>query len=178
MENFDLKKYLAENNLTQDELNEEDLEEGWKSWAVGGLMTLVTLAGIGRVYAPNFDNLSSRDEIELAQNAYTDALNKMSDKDVDSTYMQVNKSDIKDDLKQDKFHSTSKTSKEAADAAWPDMQRAELENAVAKNLDRFVISPSGAVTFITNPGSFQVVNEEFRRMQRLAGIISENQQIL
>jgi hypothetical protein len=160
MNNFDLRKYLAENKLTQEELNEENLEEGWKEWVAGGLLALTTLVGIGKAYAPKMDQLDSGDEIELAQNAYADAFKKMSDEDVDDVYTQVYKSDIKDDLKQNKFAFTSDTDKETRDAAWPDMQRASLENAVAKHLDRFVISPDGTVTFVSNPGGFQAIKEE------------------
>jgi ribosomal protein S13 len=159
MENFDLKKYLAENQLTSENINEEEIEEGWKQWVAGGLLAATTLAGIGKAYAPKIDQLDSGDEIELAQNAYADAFKKMSDEDVDSIYTQVYKSDIKGDLKQNKFSFTSDTDKETRDAAWPDMQRSSLENAVAKNIDRFVIDSSGVVTFIANPAGFTALEE-------------------
>jgi hypothetical protein len=159
MENFDLKKYLAENQLTSENINEEEIEEGWKQWVAGGLLAATTLAGIGKAYAPKIDQLDSGDEIELAQNAYADAFKKMSNEDVDSIYTQVYKSDIKGDLKQNKFSFTSDTDKETRDAAWPDMQRSSLENAVAKNIDRFVIDSSGVVTFIANPAGFTALEE-------------------
>jgi len=142
------------------ESTDENLEEGWKTWALGGLMSLATLAGIGKAYVPNIDSLSQKDEIELAQNAYKDALKNMSKEDVDTLYSQVNKSNIKDNLKQNKFHITSKTDKETVDAAWPDMQRAALETAISKNLDRFVIDSTGSVVFISNPTGFTAIKEE------------------
>ena len=144
---------------TESSLN-ENLEEGWKTWALGGLMSLATLAGIGKVYVPNIDSLSQKDEIELAQNAYRDALKNMSKEDVDTLYSQVNKSNIKDNLKQDKFTFSSTTDKETVDAAWPDMQRAALETAISKNLDRFVIDSTGSVVFISNPSGFTAIKEE------------------
>jgi len=139
---------------------DENLEEGWKTWALGGLMSLATLAGIGKAYVPNIDSLSQKDEIELAQNAYRDALKNMSKEDVDTLYSQVNKSNIKDDLKQNKFTISSTTSKETIDAAWPDMQRASLETAISKNLSRFVIDSTGSVVFISNPSGFTAIKEE------------------
>jgi hypothetical protein len=142
------------------ESTDENLEEGWKTWALGGLMSLATLAGIGKAYVPNIDSLSQKDEIELAQNAYRDALKNMSKEDVDTLYSQVDKSNIKDDLKQNKFTISSTTSKETIDAAWPDMQRALLETAISKNLSRFVIDSTGSVVFISNPSGFTAIKEE------------------
>ena len=138
----------------------ENLEEGWKTWALGGLMSLATLAGIGKAYVPNIDSLSSKQKTELSQNAYRDALKNMSKEDVDTLWSQVNKSNIKDNLKQNQFSITSDTDKETADAAWPDMQRAELETAISKNLDRFVIDSTGTVIFISNPTGFTAIKEE------------------
>jgi len=60
MENFDLRKYLAENQLT----SEENLEEGWKQNVVGGGLVLATLVGGGTAYvAPKVgDSITSTDQ--------------------------------------------------------------------------------------------------------------------
>jgi hypothetical protein len=141
------------------DIDESNIEEGWKEWAIGSLMTLTTLAGIGQAYVPNFDSLSSDEEIELAQNAYADALRKMSEEDVDSVYRQVTQSDIEDDLQQNEFTFTSKTTKATVDAAWPAMQQALLRTAIARNMDRFAISKDGTVVFISNPGGITAIKE-------------------
>jgi len=176
MDNFDLRKYLAENKLTQDELNEENLEEGWKEWALGGLMSLATLAGIGQAYVPNFDSLSSDEEIELAQNAYGDALNRMAfkadvdnfnDSEIAKLYNQVAQSDIKGDLKPKEEHyyyakdgeSAEKVNQLATTALAQEYADA-LTQAASKNMDRFVISKDGTVTFVTNPGGITAIKEE------------------
>jgi hypothetical protein len=46
MDNFDLRKYLVENKLTKSsQLNEENLEEGFKEWLLGGLLAVSSIAG-------------------------------------------------------------------------------------------------------------------------------------
>ena len=141
------------------DIEESNIEEGWKEWALGGLMSLATLAGVGQAYLPNLDSLSSQEEIELTQNAYADALRKMSEEDVDSVYRQVVQSDIEGDLQQNEFTFTDRTTKATADAAWPAMQQALLRTAIARNMDRFVISKDGNVVFISNPGGITAIKE-------------------
>ena len=165
------------------DIEESNIEEGWKEWALGGLMSLATLAGVGQAYLPNLDSLSSQEEIELTQNAYADALRKMSEEDVDSVYRQVAQSDIKDDLQQNEFTFTDRTTKATIDAAWPAMQQALLRTAIARNIDRFVISKDGNVVFISNPGGITAIKEnkpttkmkksELKEMIRAAFIAEE-----
>jgi hypothetical protein len=141
------------------DIDESNIEEGWKEWAIGSLMTLTALAGIGKVYIPKTDQLDSRDKIELTQNAYADALRKMSEEDVDSVYRQVVQSDIEDDLVQNELSFHSKTTPATARAAWPAIQRASLKTAIARNIDRFAISKDGTVVFISNPGGITAIKE-------------------
>ena len=165
------------------DIEESNIEEGWKEWALGGLMSLATLVGIGNVYIPKIDQLDSKDKIELTQNAYADALRKMSEEDVDSVYRQVAQSDIKDDLQQNEFTFTDRTTKATIDAAWPAMQQALLRTAIARNIDRFVISKDGNVVFISNPGGITAIKEnkpttkmkksELKEMIRAAFIAEE-----
>ena len=165
------------------DIEESNIEEGWKEWALGGLMSLATLAGVGQAYLPNLDSLSSQEEIELTQNAYADALRKMSEEDVDSVYRQVVQSDIEGDLQQNEFTFTDRTTKATADTAWPAMQQALLRTAIARNMDRFVISKDGNVVFISNPGGITAIKEnkpttkmkksELKEMIRAAFIAEE-----
>jgi len=78
MDNFDLRKYLVENKLTKSsQLNEENLEEGFKEWLLGGLLAVSSIAG--------FYKLSDKAKKDRkAKTEYIQTLNKVIDK-LDST---------------------------------------------------------------------------------------------
>lgn len=139
---------------------EENLEEGWKQWVTGGLLAVTTLAGIGKAYVPKVgDALTSKANLEKVHNAYADALNNMKPEEVSKLRDEVSKSDIKDDLQQNRFSTTSSTTKSTADATVGAVDKAELQNAINKNMDRFVIKQDGTVTFIANPQGFTALEE-------------------
>jgi len=90
MDNFDLRKYLAEGRLYKynDELNMglmeegEILNEGWKEALVGIGLAAATIAGIGKAYFPTPQALADKEKAELVVNAQQDALEKSSDEEV------------------------------------------------------------------------------------------------
>jgi hypothetical protein len=54
-------------------LHDETLEEGWKSWILGGLMALTTIAGVGKVY--KMDKQAEADKAKQTE-YYNNVLNK------------------------------------------------------------------------------------------------------
>jgi len=84
MENtFNLKKFLVENKLTTNSrilTEQEQLEEGWKDWVLGGLLTLSTLGGGAKLY--QMDKQAEADkakQTEYFQKVINPVLGKMSD---------------------------------------------------------------------------------------------------
>lgn len=64
-------------------LHDETLDEGWKSWILGGLMALTTLAGIGKVY--KMDKQAEADkakQTEYYNNVLSKEVTKMSEDDL------------------------------------------------------------------------------------------------
>jgi hypothetical protein len=62
---------------------DETLEEGWKDWVLGGLLTLSTLAGVGKVY--QMDKQAENDkskQIEYYDKVVNKELTKMNDDDL------------------------------------------------------------------------------------------------
>jgi hypothetical protein len=54
-------------------IHDETLDEGWKSWILGGLMALTTLAGVGKVY--KMDKQAEADKAKQTE-YYNNVLNK------------------------------------------------------------------------------------------------------
>ena len=82
MENtFDLRKFLVENKLTSNSRilsEQEQLEEGWKDWVLGGLLTLSTLGGGAKLY--QLDKQAEQDrakQTEYVQKVLDPVLGKM-----------------------------------------------------------------------------------------------------
>jgi len=83
MDNFDLRKYLAEGKLYDNYIQEgEELEEGWKETLVGLGLAAATITGIGKAFVPSPEALADREQAELIVNAQQDALEKSSDEEV------------------------------------------------------------------------------------------------
>lgn len=96
MENtFDLKKFLVENKLTTNSRilsEQEQLEEGWKDWVLGGLLTLSTLAGGTKLY--QMDKQAEADkakQTEYFQKVVNPVLGKMSDEQLSDIGYELNK---------------------------------------------------------------------------------------
>ena len=72
-------------------LHDETLEESWKSWILGGLMALTTLAGIGKVY--KMDKQAEADkakQTEYYNNVLSKEVTKMSEDDLFSLGAKIN----------------------------------------------------------------------------------------
>jgi len=83
MDNFDLRKYLAEGKLYDNYIQEgEELEEGWKETLVGLGLAAATITGIGKAFVPSPEALADREQTELIVNVQQDALEKSSDEEV------------------------------------------------------------------------------------------------
>lgn len=95
MENtFDLKKFLVENKLTNNSKilsEQEQLEEGWKDWVLGGLLTLSTLAGGTKLY--QLDQQAQQDrakQTEYVQKVLDPVLGRMSTEDLARLGAEIN----------------------------------------------------------------------------------------
>ena len=95
MENtFDLKKFLVENKLTNNSKilsEQEQLEEGWKDWVLGGLLTLSTLGGGAKLY--QLDQQAQQDrakQTEYVQKVLDPILGKMSNSDLLKLGVEIN----------------------------------------------------------------------------------------
>lgn len=95
MENtFDLKKFLVENKLTNNSrvlAEQEQLEEGWKDWVLGGLLTISTLAGGTKLY--QLDQQAQQDkakQTEYLQKVIDPVLGKMSDEQKSDLGAEIN----------------------------------------------------------------------------------------
>jgi hypothetical protein len=63
-------------------VNKSELDEGWKEWLLGGLITLSTLAGVGKVYQMEKEaETDRRAQVEYYHNILEKELDKMSDSD-------------------------------------------------------------------------------------------------
>ena len=94
MENtFDLKKFLVENKLTNNSKilsEQEQLEEGWKDWVLGGLLTLSTVGGGAKLYQLNQDHNQDRaKQTEYVQKVLDPILGKMSDQQLVSLGLEI-----------------------------------------------------------------------------------------
>ena len=95
MENtFNLKKFLVENKLTTNSrilTEQEQLEEGWKDWVLGGLLTLSTLGGGAKLY--QMDKQAEADkakQTEYLQKVIDPVLGKMSDEQKSDLGAEIN----------------------------------------------------------------------------------------
>jgi len=64
-------------------IHDETLDEGWKNWLLGGLITLSTLGGIGKVY--QMDQQAKADkakQVEYYNNVLSNEVTKMNDDDL------------------------------------------------------------------------------------------------
>ncbi len=95
MENtFDLKKFLVENKLTTNSRilsEQEQLEEGWKDWVLGGLLTLSTLGGGAKLYQMDKQAQADRaKQTEYVQKVLDPLLGRMSDSDLLELGVEIN----------------------------------------------------------------------------------------
>ena len=157
MKNFDLKKYLVENQLT----SEENLEEGWKQAIGGTLIALGTLAGIGKIYAPKVgDSITSVDQNREALKAFNDALYGMSMRDsksLDNLFRTIENSEFKDELKPSQAHYTSQGDSASLASSRLQSQVDALTQVIKANMDHFAISEKGTVLFMKDPESLQAL---------------------
>jgi len=64
-------------------VHDETLDEGWKNWLLGGLITLSTLGGIGKVYQMDQQAKADRaKQVEYYNNVLSKEVTKMSDDDL------------------------------------------------------------------------------------------------
>jgi hypothetical protein len=64
-------------------LHDETLEEGWKNWLIGGLITLSTLGGVGKVYQMDQQAKADRaKQTEYYNNVLSKEVTKMSEDDL------------------------------------------------------------------------------------------------
>jgi hypothetical protein len=72
-------------------INEDELDEGWKEWLLGGLITLSTLAGVGKVYQMEKEAETDRKaQVEYYHNILEKELDKMSDNDKEMLGYKIN----------------------------------------------------------------------------------------
>lgn len=89
MDNFDYKNYLKNNPLLKEEY--ENIDEGMKDWLMGGLITLATLGGVGKVY--QMDQKAKADKearIEYYDNILSPQLEKFSQEDLTDLGYKIN----------------------------------------------------------------------------------------
>jgi len=73
----------SEYRMIIEALHDETLEEGWKNWLIGGLITLSTLGGIGKVYQMDQQAKADRaKQIEYYDNVLSKEVTKMSEDDL------------------------------------------------------------------------------------------------
>ena len=159
MENFDLRKYLAENQLT----SEENLEEGWKQNVVGGGLVLATLVGGGTAYvAPKVgDSITSTDQNRDAVETYNKALLGMSIRDpkgLGDLYKTIENSKFKDKLKPSQAHYTSQGDSASLASSRLQEEVDALTQVIKAHMDHFAImEKTGTVLFIKDPVSLQAL---------------------
>lgn len=89
MDNFDYKNYLKNNPLLKEEY--ENIDEGMKDWLIGGLITLATLGGVGKVYQMDQNAKADRaSRIEYYDNILSPQLQKFSQDDLTSLGYKIN----------------------------------------------------------------------------------------
>ena len=82
----------SEYRMFVEAIHDETLEEGWKNWLMSGLITLSSLAGIGKVY--QMDQQSQEDrakQVEYYNNILSNEIDKLSDDDLSSIGYDINK---------------------------------------------------------------------------------------
>jgi hypothetical protein len=73
------------------ELTEQQLEEGWKDWLIGGLITLTTLAGGAKVYQLSKDKQAdAKAKTEYYQNILAKTVNDYDKSNLASLGMDIN----------------------------------------------------------------------------------------
>ena len=73
----------GEYRMILEALHNETLEEGWKNWLIGGLITLSTLGGVGKVYQMDQQAKADRaKQTEYYNNVLSKEVTKMSEDDL------------------------------------------------------------------------------------------------
>ena len=73
-------------------IHDETLEEGWKNWLMGGLITLSTLGGVGKVYQMDQQAKADRaKQVEYYENILSKEIDKLSDNDLTFMGYDINK---------------------------------------------------------------------------------------
>jgi hypothetical protein len=73
----------GEYRMILEALHDETLEEGWKNWLIGGLITLSTLGGVGKVYQMDQQAKADRaKQVEYYNNVLSKEVTKMSEDDL------------------------------------------------------------------------------------------------
>lgn len=84
-------QYLA-GIINESQLNEENLEEGFKEWILAGLITLGTIGGGMKVYQINKEvEADKKAQIEYYNNVLSKSLDKMSDEQKFDLGAQINR---------------------------------------------------------------------------------------
>jgi hypothetical protein len=72
-------------------LEDENIDEGLKTWLISGLIALSTLAGVGKVYQMDQSEKADRaSQIEYYQNVLTPEIKKIDSKDLASIGIEIN----------------------------------------------------------------------------------------
>jgi hypothetical protein len=117
------------------------LDEGWKSWVTGGLLTLSTIGGIGKLYQIDKSN---KEAIKKAKEIFAEPLNKMSAEEL---------TDLEDKV-EEKLGGSIKTWSSSAIKDPDDSNlikgfvKKDIENAVTKRPELFGIDTNGKIVFI------------------------------
>jgi len=167
MDNFDLRKYLAEGKLYDNYIQEgEELEEGWKETLVGLGLAAATITGIGKAFVPSPEALADREQTELIVNVQQDALEKSSDEEVNQmvksledagiqirgTYIKIAPSTY------DKYRDNPETLNKIINQE----QRKVIQTLMVKGNDMvksgFVITSNGTLQW-ANPSQITPINE-------------------